>query len=407
VALPPSASITFTASGGAEETITAHDLRGSTSFQLWPMLGSRMTITLNVTKAERHSVRLEITEISHGLSGTAPTLAISKSSSDGDTRAVDVPINAACEISQDDNLAKLSRSTAVLFIGGSVSCTGTLIDHTSSATEPWLLTASHCADRSTGERPETMGSRVVARFNAIAPCGSDEFLDMGTGGRSISSVRTVYSDAGLDGTGNHANDVWIVAMADYPDQSDNAYLMPVDFATEAQPGDRFRTIHHAGGRKQQYAEREVRGIEIRSIGIVGGPVPARESDVYATTFVTGASSSGASGAAAMNIQGFVVGSLSSGSSGPGHPGTVNYNLLFNAGEQMLSQGILTQPSFSGRDAPLPRPTPPPATPHPTAPPGGVESSSGGGGAVSLTVVILLIVSSLARAERRFSKRRHS
>ena len=366
-----------------------------------------MTITINVTKSERHSVRLEITEISHGLSGTAATLAISKSSSDGDTRTVDVPINAACEISRDGNVANLSRATAVLFIGGTSSCTGTLIDHSSSDTEPWLLTASHCADRSTGERPETMGNRVAARFNAIAACGSDDLLDRGAGGRSINSVRTVYSDAGFDGTGNQANDVWIVAMSDYPDEADNAYLMPVDFATEAQPGDRLRTIHHARGGSQQYAEREVREIGVRRVGIVGGPVPARESDVYTTSYVTGATAPGASGAASMNAQGVVVGSLISGSSGPGHPGTLNFSLLFNAGEQMLSQGIITQPSFSGRDAPLPRATPPPETPQPTAPPGGVESSSGGGGAVSLTVVILLIFSSLARPERRFRKRRHS
>lgn len=181
--LPEGAEVRLLGDEEAERgpyTLADRDGRG----RLWLALvqGDSARLEIRAPAAAASSVQLGAAELHYGmrpLNGNRPT---TKAQGDAGSCHNDV----AC--SEGDDWWGAIPSTAILFIGGELICSGVLLNNTSNNGDPLLITADHCGIRADNSREGFPAHAVQAIFNfQAAQCDSTQKVDLedGIAGREL------------------------------------------------------------------------------------------------------------------------------------------------------------------------------------------------------------------------------
>lgn len=135
--LPPGAELSIYTGKGEELAGPFTDENNEDHGEFWaPILdGDELTLELVVPKNERANVRLTVGQVNHGFRSLKDALpASSKSGS--------CNVDVACP--QGDDWRNQIAAVGGYSFGGSLFCTGTLINNTAQDLRPFFLTANHC-----------------------------------------------------------------------------------------------------------------------------------------------------------------------------------------------------------------------------------------------------------------------
>ena len=160
--LPQGATLALTPLGATEPALVFSDADNADHGQLWtPVVpGDALTIELTLPAAARLEPLLELGFVGSGYRGLGESPAARAANAKSGLCNIDV----ACP--EGDPWREEINAVGVLSIGGTLTCTGTLVNNTSFDGKPYLLTASHC--NITGP----VAPSVVAYWNYQSPtCG--------------------------------------------------------------------------------------------------------------------------------------------------------------------------------------------------------------------------------------------
>lgn len=399
--LPDGWSLTMTAEGGETQALKPNARGG---VQAWPMPGELIALIAVGPSATAGEVQIDSLELSVGIPGRddiAPPMAKNGSFT---PQAVDPEefVNATCFTPNNMLAQQVSQATASVVVGGGVACTGALVNHSSSATRPFIITAAHCVDpQSLDARQFAEDGRVTARFEVTDACGETASSVFGSGRPSITSIATAYIEYNAMGTPGRQNDYWIVEMDDYPEREGTIRMLGYDL-NRAAIGSEAMMIHHGRVRTQQFAEGFVEDYQA-TFGSSDTPDADlwRANARYRVRYTTGCSRVGSSGSSLVNDSGRVIGTLFGGSVGEAGC-SAGISALDDSADSPALRSIFVADSMNGAVAPMPRATPAPtATPTVTPPPtaAGASPSSGGGGS-GLGMLALLLGAGLGRRTKR-------
>jgi len=202
------------------------------------------------------------------------------------------------------------RSTVLLFINGSIACTGTLINNTSDDGKPYLLTAVHClVDDQSKEFPtdknfyNNKAGTIIAFFNYNRPVcdanikmkGSEEMSLAGASARAIVVNK----------------DIALLEFQDSPPDYFNAYY--AGWNRDLTASGRHTNVHHPSGAVKKY------GMTTGNIRIVSLPPP--DGNLFDTnshwevpSWTTGSTYNGSSGSPLFDENQLIIGGLTGGRS---------------------------------------------------------------------------------------------
>lgn len=140
--LPEGAGLTLYTNNGQELVGPFTSAQNEAHGEFWsPILsGESLTIELIVPKAERQNVRLTIGQVNHGFRAVGEYLA----SKQQDLAAKSGSCNVDVVCAEGDDWRDQISSVGGYSFGGSVFCTGALVNNTAQDLRPFFLTANHC-----------------------------------------------------------------------------------------------------------------------------------------------------------------------------------------------------------------------------------------------------------------------
>ncbi len=138
--LPEGANLTLYTGAGDELVGPFTADQNEEHGQFWtPILeGDQITLELIVPRTKRSAVQLKIGQVNHGFRSFKPAAKATASAAKSGACNVDI----ACE--EGDDWRDQASAVGGYSFGGSIFCTGTLINNTAQDVTPYFLTANHC-----------------------------------------------------------------------------------------------------------------------------------------------------------------------------------------------------------------------------------------------------------------------
>lgn len=239
VVLPPSAVLTVSTPQASFHYTARQVNRGG----LWgrPMAGDTLNFTLTVSASEASRVRLQIDSFQAGyrsLGGNVPDhphyTALRRAAAAAGTACTE---NYECYAT--DATQGPSHATVAVLVSDLYQCTGTLLNSTSGAGTPYVLTARHCESGELGGGNPDAAAAVSVIWDAITPCGT--------------ALGSIYTASSVSQTGAttvlEQQDAWLIKLDSQPVASD-AYFAGWDASGTPITGG--YTIEDAQGGTQQY-----------------------------------------------------------------------------------------------------------------------------------------------------------
>ena len=166
--------------GDAVGGFTAESNPGHTELGVFPMRGDRLTVEYIEPVAVTGQGRLRIGQVTHGYRD------ILGDQTKGLNDSGPCNINVICP--EGDDWRDQIRSVAIIVVGGSGACTGTLMNNCSEDGTPYFLTANHCLSGSV--------SSWSFRFNWDSPTCSPTIN--GPTNQTVSGATLLTNSAGSD-----------------------------------------------------------------------------------------------------------------------------------------------------------------------------------------------------------------
>jgi len=272
--------------------------------ELWvPHLDARdVVLELRVARAEEAEVDLELTSIQQGYRGMGSSQSLESSLSGGALESLPA-LSGACHVDvacpQGNRWRDQARAVALFSIGGTLACSGTMLNNTRGDLRPLYLTANHC-----GIIPDNDQS-VVVHFNYensfCRTPGSAESGRVGNGSRNrfVSGSTHLAAWTGTDFT--------LVELHEAPNPSWNVFWAGWD-RTNAAPSSAVG-IHHPG-REEKRISIENDPLAVTTLGEHGSPGDGRSLRVL--DWDEGSTEGGSSGSGLFNAQGRLVGHFRAG-----------------------------------------------------------------------------------------------
>lgn len=240
VNFPASAVLKVTATNGTSATYRGRDIARS---GLWsrPLVGDSLLLSLTVDNAERPQTVLDIVSFQAGYRSLGAGVpdntyfrSLRRKAAQTDSSCT---LNYECEANSANQGP--SGATVAIVVGGTVECTGTLVNDTSNDTTPYVLTARHCEDGVLGGGDPGAAASVTVYWDATTPCGT--------------ALGSIYDGNAVTQTGAativEQQDVWLIRL-DAPPAAKDAYYAGWDATGGVFSGG--YSIHHALGYDKQY-----------------------------------------------------------------------------------------------------------------------------------------------------------
>ncbi|MDR0614245.1 MAG: trypsin-like peptidase domain-containing protein [Dysgonamonadaceae bacterium] len=201
---------------------------------------------------------------------------------------------------------RLIRSTVLLMIDGTTTCTGVLVNNTENDGAPYILTAVHCLNDSmeygisrNRDHYITTSGTVVAFFNYNRPvCGTQ------LKGTEEMTVAETYPRAILE-----KRDVALLELREKPPVYYNIYHAGWNMAESGRTG-MHANLHHPAAAVKKYGKTEA---NLSTVSFSGG-IFEPESHWEVSSWETGSTHGGSSGSPLFDRNGLVIGTLTGGNS---------------------------------------------------------------------------------------------
>ncbi|WP_185969042.1 trypsin-like peptidase domain-containing protein [Carboxylicivirga sp. M1479] len=131
-------------------------------FSIAPVLGDELIVELQTLRKPTVEHEITINAVNHDFLGVLNYL---KRESDFG-QSGECNINAICG---DVNSAEINRSVCKVIVGGSMLCSGTLLNNTSENGKPYFLTAAHCFDNYNITSSSISAQNIIFYFNFDSP----------------------------------------------------------------------------------------------------------------------------------------------------------------------------------------------------------------------------------------------
>ena len=219
---------------------------------------------------------------------------------------------------------RLIRSTVLLMIDGTTTCTGVLVNNTENDGAPYILTAVHCLNDSmeygisrNQEHYITTSGTVVAFFNYNRPvCGTQ------LKGTEEMTVAETYPRAILE-----KRDVALLELREKPPVYYNIYHAGWNMAESGRTG-MHANLHHPAAAVKKYGKTEANLSTVSFSGEIFEP----ESHWEVSSWETGSTHGGSSGSPLFDRNGLVVGTLTGGNSTCQNPVSDYFTILYKSWE---------------------------------------------------------------------------
>lgn len=272
--------------------------------RLWTALvpGAAAVVELRVPAARRAQLQLELGELSHAFRDLAAMARPVQTKALGDSGSCNIDV--ICP--DGDAWRREIRSVALLSIGGSIACSGQLLNNVRQNEDPLLITANHCRIG----QPYSASSVVAYwNFHASSCGGSDGSLNQSQSGSTL-----LASDTGSDFT--------LLRLRQNPPDSYDLYFAGWD-AGSGTPQSGV-SIHHPSADVKSIstysspATRQTVCIESSGNGC------SRSVEAWLVNWARGTTEQGSSGGGLWNQHHRLVGVLSGGNASCDNPGGEDY-----------------------------------------------------------------------------------
>ena len=338
--------------------------------------GTRLQLSATMPRALSAGFVLQVVAVQAAFRNPyEPATAVSAKAGDSCT------VNFACAAT--GAVQQWGGSVVALVVLNSATCTGTLMNNTSGDGRPYLLTAKHCYTATGSTDPVRAAASLRMAWNAVAGCGST-LVSAWTSGAPVSEGAIHRAEYG---------DTWLVELASRPSEAVLPWYAGFD-AGDQIPTGQIVGMHNGLARQRQLLSTSGLPRRTRVAGCLGG------IDLLGWGFSPqqGGAEAGSSGSGLFDLEGHLIGTLSTGSSCDVGAPQVTYARLAQAwsgdGSSSGSLRPWLDPLGSGTAvmgksftaASLP-PAPAPAQ---TPAAGSASSSAGGGGAMGASLLLLLM-----------------
>lgn len=258
------------------------------AFSVAPVMGDELIVEYQEPDSVAFLGEIEISEINHDYRGQLSTLI------SGVTSALPCIPDVSC----NQELDKISRSTCLIIVNGDTYCTASLINNTAKDGKPYLLTASHCLNNLIEN-----GSKIVAFFNYESPrCDAQ-----------IHGSKSFTLSGGICKALSSEIDFALVELNDTPAKDFRPWFAGWSLNELSLDRSPFFCIHHPNGSLKKFC------IEMDSVIKMDWPYPGTRimpnNHWYVSHWDNGHTWDGSSGAALFDNKFRIVGGLSGGSSG--------------------------------------------------------------------------------------------
>ncbi|WP_455629109.1 trypsin-like peptidase domain-containing protein [Parabacteroides chinchillae] len=207
----------------------------------------------------------------------------------------------ACYATGGSIYEPLGRSVVMMLIDGVIACSGTLVNNMQNDGKPYLLTASHCLNRSfTVSNPDyqKVAGRIVFFFNYDSPtCNT---ILKGTEEMSVASAKSIAI--------NEQTDLALLELSQRPPVYYQPYYAGWNATQISNPP--YAGIHHPGGSVKRICLSED-NIKLSTFNTIGTYF-YDNCHWHVQKWSDGFTSKGSSGSALFDSEGYVIGALSGG-----------------------------------------------------------------------------------------------
>lgn len=262
-----------------------------------PVQGSELIIEYQEPAGAPFRGKLKVGEVNHGYR------SFKEMKPQDDKPAFECQPTLACYQGITDQYETVGRSVVLLIIDGIFLCTGTLTNNTSADGKPYLLTASHCLNRSFNvENPdyEEVAGSIICFFNYDSPLCSP--VMRGTEEMSVASAhyRAVNEDT----------DMALLELQETPPAHYRPYYAGWNAKDAGQAP--YAGIHHPGGSVKRINTYE-EALTLKSY-IIPGVTFLDNSFWKVGRWTTGSTAEGSSGSPLFDTDNRIVGALTGGGS---------------------------------------------------------------------------------------------
>lgn len=268
-----------------------------------PVPGERLIIEYQEPRGAAFAGRLTVGEVNHAyrsLRGKEPD--------EGAASASGIPA-LACLADEGSGYDEWGRSVVLMIIDGTVGCTGTLVNNTAGDGRPYLLTASHCLNKSfsvANPDYEKVAESIVCFYNYDSPLcdpvlrGTEE---MSTASAHFRAVHEFY-------------DMALLELFEMPPAYYQPYL--AGWSIGGAGTGPYACIQHprSATKRASLASGTPSLATLRDAAMIFAP----DAHWLVKRWDTGYTDRGSSGAALMDGEGKVIGALSGGQSTAASPG---------------------------------------------------------------------------------------
>lgn len=205
----------------------------------------------------------------------------------GDVESCEVH-NFSCEAQSSDWVSDGGAATVMLRFPGAYQCTGTLVNNALSDGRPFIITARHCAGSVTDDELPQVAATAEITYRYENGCPSE------INNKAVTTGALHRSTVG---------DLWLIEALDAPPLAAEVFYAGFDARSQAGTG---VTVHHGHGMAKEVLHSEIEGGDLI---LLDGE---RVVPIWRTRMLSGRTMHGSSGSALLNVDGSVIGVLSSG-----------------------------------------------------------------------------------------------
>ena len=267
-----------------------------------PITGERIIIEYQEPRLAEFPGRLTVGEVNHGYRDFK-----GKEPEEGKGSLDEIP-PLSCYADSSSSYNELGHSVVLMIIDGTTGCTGTLINNTQKDGKPYLLTASHCLNKSftiTNPDYEKVANSIVCFYNYNSPLcktilrGTEEMTTASAHYRAVSE----------------GNDMALLELLELPPVYYQPYLAGWNIENAGKSP--FFCIQHPS-----YSTKRIsltyNNVELKTFTSSSFPFFA-QSHWYIEKWDIGYTAGGSSGSALFNSNNRIIGALSGGQSKKGSP----------------------------------------------------------------------------------------